>query len=100
MHEHGKSDSPIVPTKSPNKAGQAAAEAVEGRGLAEGNTASKTRPGHSAGQGVSNGLDRVREEQEGTRKHGSPRCCTTSISIVSGRPTWRPTRRLHQGWTG
>jgi hypothetical protein len=38
-----------------------AAEVVEGRGLAEGNTDSTTRPGHSAGQGVSNGLDRVRE---------------------------------------
>ncbi|MGO9877518.1 MAG: group II intron reverse transcriptase/maturase [Acidimicrobiia bacterium] len=38
-----------------------AAEAVEGRGLAKGNTGSASRSGHSAGQGVSNGLDRVRE---------------------------------------
>ena len=34
---HGKSDSPVVPAKSPNKAGQPAAEGMEGRGLAKGN---------------------------------------------------------------
>src|SRR5436190_22543730 len=33
----GKSDSCVVPTKSPNKAGTAAAEAMEGRRLAKGN---------------------------------------------------------------
>ena len=38
-----------------------AAEVVEERGLAEGNTDSSTRPGHSAGPGVPSGLDRVRE---------------------------------------
>ena len=59
MHEHGKSDSPVVPAKPPNKA--AAAEAVEGRGLAEGNTDGPTRPGHRAGSGALSGLDRVRE---------------------------------------
>ena len=59
MHEHGKSDSPVVPAKPPNKA--VAAEVVEGRGLAKGNTDSSTRPGHRAGQGAPNELDRVRE---------------------------------------
>ena len=34
---------------------------VEGRGLAKGNTVSSARPGHWAGQGVSQGLDRVRQ---------------------------------------
>jgi RNA-directed DNA polymerase len=38
MHGHGKSDSPIQPTKPPNKAGSPAAEVVEGRGLTEENT--------------------------------------------------------------
>jgi group II intron reverse transcriptase/maturase len=61
MHERGKSDSPVVPAKPPNKAGRPAAEAVEERGLAEGNTDDLTRPGRSAGPGVSSGLDRVRE---------------------------------------
>ena len=37
MNEHGKSDRPIVPGKSPNKAGTPAAEEMEGRGLAKGN---------------------------------------------------------------
>src|SRR5271157_4440300 len=59
MHERGKSDSPVIPAKSPNKA--AAAEAAEERGLAKGNTASKTRPGHSAGHGALSALDRVRQ---------------------------------------
>ncbi len=61
MHDHGKSDSPVVPAKLPNNAAQAVAEAVEGRGLAKGNTASKTRSGHRAGQGASSALDRVRQ---------------------------------------
>ena len=61
MYERGKSDSPVVPTKPPNKAGRPAAEVVEERGLAEGNTDDPTRPGRSAGPGVPSGLDRVRE---------------------------------------
>src|SRR6266568_3584950 len=59
MNERGKSDSLVVPASPPNKA--AAAEAVEGRGLAKGNTDSSARPGHRAGSGVSQGLDRVRQ---------------------------------------
>ncbi|HEX8936016.1 MAG TPA: group II intron reverse transcriptase/maturase, partial [Pseudonocardiaceae bacterium] len=43
----------------PNKA--LAAEVGEERGLAKGNTASKTRPGHRAGQGAPSALDRVRQ---------------------------------------
>ena len=38
MNEHGKSDGSVVPAKPPNKAA-GGAEAVEGRGLAKGNTA-------------------------------------------------------------
>jgi RNA-directed DNA polymerase len=60
MHERGKSDSPVVPAKPPNKAACAAAEVVKERGLAKGNMVSATRPGHRAGQGAPNGLDRVR----------------------------------------
>ncbi len=63
MHEDGKSDSPVVPAQLPNKATATAgaAEVVEERGLAKENTADLPRPGRSAGQGVSSGLDRVRE---------------------------------------
>jgi RNA-directed DNA polymerase len=38
MNDHGKSDSPVGPKKPPNKADKAAAEGVEGRGLAKGNS--------------------------------------------------------------
>ena len=61
MNGRGKSDGPVVPANPSNKAAVAAAEAGEERGPAKGNTASKTRPGHSAGSGASSALDRVRE---------------------------------------
>ncbi len=61
MHGRGRSDGPAVPTKPPNKAAPAVAEAVEGRGPAKGNTDSKTRPGRRAGPGAPSALDRVRE---------------------------------------
>src|SRR5258708_21451233 len=63
MNECGKSDRFVVPASPPNNAGPAgtAAEAGEERERAKGNTGSETRPGRSAGPGVSSGLDRVRE---------------------------------------
>src|SRR5213080_3917548 len=60
MNECGKSDSPVVPAKPLNNAGMAA-EVVEERGLAEGNTHSATHPGRGAGSGVPHALERVRE---------------------------------------
>src|SRR6266704_1722014 len=59
MNGHGQSDGSVVPAIPPDKA--AAAEAGEERGLAKGNTAGETRPGRSAGSGVSSELGRVRE---------------------------------------
>jgi hypothetical protein len=61
MHDREKSDRLVVPTNPPNKAAEAVAEAGEGRGLPEGNTTSESRPGRSAGLGVSSDLDRVRQ---------------------------------------
>src|SRR3974390_1358612 len=62
MNDRGKADGPVVPAKRPNKpAVMAGAEVVEERGPAEGNTASESRPGRSAGMGVSSDLDRVRQ---------------------------------------
>ena len=60
MDDRGKSDGPVVPTKSPNNALGGAAEVVEGRGPAEGNAARETRAGLRAGIGVFSDLDRVR----------------------------------------
>src|SRR5260221_12420432 len=59
MNGHGKSDRFVVPANPPNKA--AAAEAGEERERAKGNADGKTRPGLSAGPGVSSALDRVRQ---------------------------------------
>ena len=60
MDDREKSDGRVVPVKLPNNAQGGAAEVVEGRRSAKGNTASETRPGHSAGQGALSGLGRVR----------------------------------------
>jgi group II intron reverse transcriptase/maturase len=67
MDDHRKSDSPVVPAKPSNNAASAVAEVVEGRGLAEGNTDSSTRPGRSAGLDVPSGLERVREVARGDK---------------------------------
>ncbi len=61
MHERGQSDGRVVPQKPPNKPGRPGAEVVEGRRPVKGNAASETRPGRSAGLGVSSDLDRVRQ---------------------------------------
>ncbi len=68
MHEDGQSDGPVVPEKRPNNALGGAAEAVEERGPAKENADSQTRPGRSAGQGVSSGLDRVRQAAQKDRE--------------------------------
>ena len=61
MHGSGKSDCPIVPVKSPNKAARAAAEAVEGRGLAKGNLPERNTPRTLSRTGVFSALGRVRQ---------------------------------------
>jgi RNA-directed DNA polymerase len=64
MNGREKSDRPVVPVKPPNKPGVPGAEVVEGRGLREGNAASKTRPGHRAGRGAPSALGGVRRIAE------------------------------------
>jgi len=61
MDDRGKSDGPVVPAKPVNNAQGGAAEAVEGRGSAEGNAAGETRSGHRAGSSAPSDLDRVRQ---------------------------------------
>jgi RNA-directed DNA polymerase len=62
MHGDGKSDSPILPTKPPNKAGHAVAEVVEGRGLTKENTDQQnTSRTQCRTTGVPSALDRVRQ---------------------------------------
>ena len=83
MNEHGKSDRFVVPANPPNKA--AAAEAGEERERAKGNTDGETRPGRSAGPGVSSELDRVREVArtgQGSTVHRAAAPCHP------GAPAW------------
>lgn len=61
MHGHGKSDRPVVPGKPPNKAEGPAAEAVEGRGRAEGNSREQNALRTPGRGGASSALERVRE---------------------------------------
>src|SRR5258708_2244907 len=61
MNDRRKADGRVVPEKLPNKPGGPGAEVVEERRPAKGNAASETRPGRSAGLGVSSDLDRVRQ---------------------------------------
>ena len=44
MNGHGKSDSPVVAVKSPNKAEKSGAEGMEGKGLAKGNLRQQNAP--------------------------------------------------------
>jgi RNA-directed DNA polymerase len=61
MNGHGQTDSLVVPTKSPNKAGRPGAEGMEGRGLAKGNSPRHNALRTQGRAGASNGLERVRE---------------------------------------
>ena len=61
MHDHGQSDSPVVPAKSPNNTGRPVAEGMEGRGLAKGNSGQQNAPRTQGRAGARSALDRVRE---------------------------------------
>ena len=80
MDELEKSDRLIVPVKLANKAGQPAAESVEGRGLAKGNRPSiRTHSGHCTGSHAifrwEGATGRTRRER---RCHSAP----TGLSFV------------------
>src|SRR6266487_5427277 len=61
MNEHGKSDRPVVPAKSPNKAGQPAAEGVEGSGLTKGNLRQQNASRTPSRTDAPSALERVRQ---------------------------------------
>ena len=68
MNEHGKSDRPVVPAKSPNNAGQPVAEGMEGRGLAKGNLQQQNALRAPNREGAPSALLRVRQAAERDRK--------------------------------
>ena len=101
MNERGKSDRPVVPVKSSNKAGQPAAEGMEGRGLAKGNPQQQ-----NASRTQSRTTRPVRwsgyvKQQARIRRCGSPRSLTTftpgsvahGLSLLEERSRTRRGRR-------
>jgi group II intron reverse transcriptase/maturase len=64
----GKSDRRVVPTKPPNKAEEPAAEAVEGRGLAEGNSPERNALRTQGRGGAPSALERVRQAARREKK--------------------------------
>ena len=69
MNGRGKSDSPIVPGKLPNKGRGALrfAEGVEGRGLAEGNPIQQTRSRTQRRKDLQHAVERIRQAEQRLR---------------------------------
>jgi len=61
MNGTGKSDSPKVPAKSPNKVGQPAAEGMEGNGLAKGNLPQQNASRTPSRKDAPSALEQVRQ---------------------------------------
>jgi RNA-directed DNA polymerase len=64
MHEHGKSDSFVVPEKSPNNDGQPSAEEMERRKLAKGNPPESNVLRTQSRESTPSAIERVREAAE------------------------------------
>ncbi len=71
MHGHGKSGSPVVPGKLPNKGSGAppSAEGVEGRGRAKGNPAQQTRDRTQWRETLHHALGRIRQVAKAPARH-------------------------------
>jgi hypothetical protein len=67
-HGREKSDRVVVPQKSPNNAARAAAEAMEGRTLAKGNSRERNAPRIQRRTSVPSALERVRQAAKKDRK--------------------------------
>jgi len=67
-HDRGKSDSSVVPSKRPNEAGRPAEEAVEGSGLAKGNSPEGHDDRTQRRVNSSVGIERVRQAARRDRK--------------------------------
>src|SRR5215831_2531371 len=67
-NEPGKSDRPTVPEKSPNNAGQPAAEGMEGKGLAKGNLQQQNASRTPSREDALSALERVRQAASKDKK--------------------------------
>ena len=61
MDERGKSDRPVLPMKSSNKAGPPVAERMEGRGLTEGNPRQQNTSRTPSRSDAPSALERIRQ---------------------------------------
>jgi hypothetical protein len=68
MNGRGKSDSPVIPAKSPNKAEEPAAEGMEERGLAKGNSRERNAFWTQGREDTPSALERVRQAATRDRK--------------------------------
>ncbi|MBZ5639186.1 MAG: group II intron reverse transcriptase/maturase [Acidobacteriia bacterium] len=68
MDGRGKSDSPVVPGKPPNKAEEPAAEVVEGRGLAKGKLPESNAPRTQSRTSAPSAFERLRQAVQKDRK--------------------------------
>lgn len=68
MNGRRKSDNSVVPEKLLNKAGEPAAEAAEGRGLAEGNSHERNALRTQSREGAPSALERVRQAAKSDKK--------------------------------
>jgi RNA-directed DNA polymerase len=67
---HGKSDRPVVPGKSPNKAAQPVAEEMEGSGLAKGNLPQQNASRTPSRKDAPSALERVGVADKAVRPMG------------------------------
>ena len=68
MNEPGKSDNLVVPEKSPNNARTAAAEGMEGSGLAKGNQPQQNASRTPSRNDAPSALERVRQAAKKDKK--------------------------------
>ncbi len=74
MNDRGKSDRSVVPEKLPNKADNHAAEVVEERDRAKGNSAKRNKPWTLSQTGLPSALERVGQAARQDKKttiHGA-----------------------------
>ncbi len=67
-NEYGKSDRPVIPVKSPNNAGEPAAEGMEGRGLTKGNLPQQNASRTPSRSDAPSALERVRQAASKDKK--------------------------------
>ena len=93
MHGRGKSDRPVVPTKPPNQVARAAAEAVEGRGVAEGNSLERNVRRTQSRVSARSALERVRQAASRDRQQRFTALLHQDYDIERLRAAYRGIKR-------